>query len=125
MLFFLTLILCCELAGELLVAAMGWAVPGPVIGMLLLFVGLLIRGSVPDDLGAVGDTLLTHLSLLFVPAGVGILLHARQLADELLPIAVALILSTMLTIAVTGVLMNWLGGRTATQQGKGDGGNAR
>lgn len=124
MLFFLTLIFCCQLAGELLVAASGLAVPGPVIGMLLLFVGLLVRGSVPEDLASVGDSLLTHLSLLFIPAGVGILLHARQLVEELLPITVSLILSTILTIAVTGVLMSRLGKQEPQQREHRDGGNA-
>ena len=85
MLFFLTLIFCCQLAGELLVAAAGLAVPGPVIGMLLLFVGLLVHGSVPENLASVGDSLLTHLSLLFIPAGVGILfgLAVRSLGRPL------------------------------------------
>lgn len=111
MLFFLTLIFCCQLAGELLVAATGVVIPGPVVGMALLFVGLLVRGSIPQDLSRVADLLLTHLSLLFVPAGVGILLHARLVASELLPITVSLVVSTILTIGVTGMLMAWLGPR--------------
>ncbi len=124
MLFFLTLIFCCQLVGELLVVATGLAVPGPVIGMLLLFSGLLVHGSVPDDLASVADSLLTHLSLLFVPAGVGILLHARLLADELLPLTVSLVVSTILTIGVTGVFMAWLGRHSAKTPGTIDDGDA-
>ena len=123
MLFFLTLIFCCQLVGELLVVATGLAVPGPVIGLLLLFSGLLVRGSIPDDLGTVADSLLTHLSLLFVPAGVGILLHARLLADELLPITVSLVLSTILTVGVTGLFMTWLGRQSAATPETEDGGD--
>ena len=108
MLFYLTLIFCFQLLGELLVVALDMPVPGPVVGMALLFLGLLARGSVPESLGEVGDTLIRHLSLLFVPAGVGVMLHAELLGDELLPISVALVISTVLTIAVTGVLMNRL-----------------
>jgi len=116
MLFYLTLIFCCQLIGELLIAASGLPVPGPVVGMALLFIGLLARGSIPDDLGAVADTLLTHLSLLFVPAGVGVMLHARLIGSELVPISVSLVASTILTIAVTGISMAWLGRRSVPKQ---------
>ena len=109
MLFYLTLIFCCQLIGELFIATTGLPVPGPVVGMAILFVGLLVRGSVPEGLGKVADTLISHLSLLFVPAGVGVMLHAGLIAAELVPISVALVLSTLLTIAATGFCMSWLG----------------
>ncbi len=118
MLFYLTLIFCCQLLGELLTAASGLPVPGPVVGMALLFSGLLVRGSIPDDLHTVADTLLTHLSLLFVPAGVGVMLHARLIGSELVPISVSLVASTVLTIAVTGISMAWLGRRSVPEQDK-------
>ncbi len=120
MLIYLTLIFCCQLIGELLVTATGLPVPGPVVGMVLLFVGLLVHGALPKDLGAVADALITHLSLLFVPAGVGIMVHAQLIGDELLPISVALVASTLLTIAVTGGLMAWLGPREAAAGGDRD-----
>lgn len=117
MLAFLTLILCCQLAGELFVAAVGLPVPGPVIGMALLFAGLLVHGGVPAGLGKVGDTLLQHLSLLFVPSGVGVLLHLPLIGREATPIATALVVSTLLTVAVTAICMDRLrrlgGGRKA------------
>jgi putative effector of murein hydrolase LrgA (UPF0299 family) len=105
MLGYLSLIFCCQLAGELLVAATGLPLPGPVIGMVILFTGLLAKGSLPQDLAAVGDALLTNLSLLFVPAGVGVMLHGSLLGRDWLPITVALLGSTALTIIVTGMLM--------------------
>lgn len=113
MLFYLTLIFCCQLFGELVAAASGLPIPGPVIGMALLFVGLVIRGSIPEDLGSASDALLNHLSLLFVPAGVGVMLHIDLIGDELLPVSAALVASTVLTIAVTGLLMAWLGGTSS------------
>lgn len=124
MLVYLTVIFCCQLIGELLVVASGLSVPGPVIGMLLLFIGLLVSGSIPDDLAPVAESLLTHLSLLFVPAGVGIMLHARLLANELVPITVALVVSTILTIGATGFLMAWLGPRDVTKQATGNRGDS-
>lgn len=123
MLFHLTLIFCCQLIGEMFVAALGLPVPGPVVGMALLFTGLLIHGRVPDSLGSVADALLTHLSLLFVPAGVGVMLHARLIGNELVPISVALVISTVLTIAVTGGLMTWFAARSGANAGPGNGGS--
>ena len=121
MLFYLTLIFCCQLIGELFIAATGLPVPGPVIGMLLLFSGLLLRGGIPDGLAGVADGLIGHLSLLFIPAGVGVMLHARLIAAELVPISVALVLSTVLTIAVTGICMSWLGPRSGDPAGAAEG----
>ncbi len=108
MLSWLTVILACQLAGELIVKAAGLPVPGPVCGMVILFCGLLIRRGIPDGLQKVGDALLANLSLLFVPAGVGVMLHARLIGKDWLPISVALIVSTALTIAVTALVMAWL-----------------
>lgn len=109
MLSYLTLILCCQLAGELTVAATGAPVPGPVAGMVILFTGLVINKGIPADLAGVGDALLANLSLLFVPAGVGVMLHLKLLAQDWLPVSLALIFSTGLTIAVTAALMSYLG----------------
>ncbi|WP_373235427.1 CidA/LrgA family protein [Cohaesibacter celericrescens] len=107
MLFYLTAIFVCQLVGEGLVTVLGLPVPGPVAGMALLFAGLMIKGSIPDDLAMVGDTLLKHLSLLFIPAGVGVMLHAALLKREIIPLSVSLVVSTLLAIAVTGLLMSW------------------
>jgi holin-like protein len=112
MLAYLTLIFSCQLAGELVAVATGWPVPGPVIGMALLFVGLVLRGNLPAGLGGVADGLLGSLSLLFVPAGVGVMQHAGLIGSELLPLSVALAVSTVVAVGVTGVVMSWLGGRS-------------
>lgn len=108
MLFYLTLVLVCQLAGELIAMTAGLPLPGPVIGMAILLTGLLIRGSVPDDLAKVADALLDNLSLLFVPAGVGVMLHAGLIGRDWLPISIALVASTLATIAVTALVMSWL-----------------
>ncbi len=102
----------CQLAGEAAVQAAHLPVPGPVLGMALLFAGLFWKGSVPEGLGKVADGLLSNLPLLFVPAGVGIMLHFKLLAGEWLPLSAALILSTLLTIAVTASLMAFLSRKT-------------
>ncbi len=104
----LTVVLTCQLVGELIVVGTGLPLPGPVVGMALLFLGLVIRGGVPESLGRVATTLLQNLSLLFVPAGVGVMTHLSLLESEWLPISVALVVSTLLTIAVTGLAMSGL-----------------
>jgi holin-like protein len=105
MLFYLTLLLCCQLVGELFVVAVGLPVPGPVVGMALLFAGLLVAGGIPDELATVADALSNNLSLLFVPAGVGVIVHFALIGTDALPITVALVVSTLLTIAVTAWCM--------------------
>ena len=112
MLFYLTLIFTCHFIGEFIVVLTDIPVPGPVVGMVILFIGLLIHGKVPDALGQVADFLLKNLSLLFVPAGVGIMLHFNLVQAEFVPITAALIVSTVISIAVTGLLMKWLSPKT-------------
>lgn len=108
----LALLLVFQLAGEALSHAFALPVPGPVIGMLGLLLALIVRGwrkgtasAVPPALERVTRALLGHLSLLFVPAGVGVTIHLTLLADEAVPIAAALVVSTLAAIAVGGLLM--------------------
>ncbi|MEL7429630.1 MAG: CidA/LrgA family protein [Pseudomonadota bacterium] len=108
MLNYLTLIFSCQLVGELVTRAVAIPLPGPVFGMMLLFALLLIKGSVPEKLAVTADGLLSHLSLLFVPAGVGVMLHFSLFGDDWLVISIALVASTVLTIVVTGLMMSWL-----------------
>lgn len=107
----ITLLLVYQLVGEVVALAFKLPVPGPVIGMLLLFLTLLARGSVSDELRNTANGLLSHLSLLFVPAGTGGMVHLARVADEWIPIVAALIGSTVLTIAVTALVMRALTAR--------------
>ena len=102
---YLTLIFCCQLLGELIVKTLGLPVPGPVCGMVLLLLGLWVHGTLPKALERTADTLLDNLSLLFIPAGVGVMLHASLMGRDWLAISLALVVSTVLTIAVTGLVM--------------------
>lgn len=108
MLFFITILFACQLLGEAIAAAAQLPIPGPVIGMIILLVGLLINKGIPEELGHIADALLSNLTLLFVPAGVGIMIHAHLIVTDILPIALSIVLSTILTIIVTGALMSWL-----------------
>lgn len=101
----LTLLLLFQLAGEVLVSALRLPVPGPVVGMLLLFLALLARGRTPMELARASRGLLDYLALFFVPAGVGIISYATLVLQEWLPITLALVLGTWITIAVTALVM--------------------
>ncbi|WP_341923985.1 CidA/LrgA family protein [Nocardioides psychrotolerans] len=113
----LTWLLACQLVGEVLVRLLDVPVPGPVVGMLLLLVVLRAR-KVGDDAAVVraGTALLRHLQLLFIPAGVGVVAYAGVIRD-LLPLAVALVGSWLLGLAVVGwtttLLERWLPGERA------------
>lgn len=104
----ITLLLLFQLAGEALALFFSLPIPGPVIGMGLLFATLALRGGPSPALRNTAQKLLQHLSLLFVPAGVGVMLHAQRLADEWLPIVVALVASTFVTVAVTALVLRFL-----------------
>lgn len=101
----LTVLLLCQLIGEIAVRATGLPLPGPVVGMALLFVGLTGRGDIPESLAETTGALLRNLSLLFVPAGVGVMIHLSLVGREWLPIATALIGSAVLTVAVTALVL--------------------
>lgn len=96
----LTLILCFQLAGEVLSRALHLPLPGPVLGMA----GLLVAQAAMPRLAALvrptAQGLLTNLSLLFVPAGVGVVGHLDLLETEGVPLLAALVVSTVLAIAV-------------------------
>lgn len=104
----LAVLLAFQLVGEVAVQLSGIPVPGPVVGMVLLFIALRWRESLPDALRTTAETLLSHLSLLFIPAGVGIIQHGARLADEWLALLAAMVLSTLITVAVTALVMQWV-----------------
>lgn len=97
----LTWLVAFQLLGELVVRVADLPVPGPVAGMLLLFLFLRIRRY--DDTGSIvraGSALLRHLQLFFVPAGVGVVGYLVVLRDDALPIGVALLGSWLVGLAV-------------------------
>ena len=94
-----------QLAGEVLVRSLQLPVPGPVVGMLLLLLVLIWRGGPGENLRNAGNGLLANLSLLFVPAGVGIMVHGHRIAAEWQALVAAVIGSTVLGLAVTVLVM--------------------
>jgi holin-like protein len=108
----ITTLLIYQLIGETLTFALGLPIPGPVIGMALLLATLALRPALLARIKATGNTLLSHLSLLFVPAGVGVMVHFARLSDEGVAIIAAVVGSTLLAIVATAATAAYLIGRT-------------
>ena len=112
----ITLLLIYQLVGEVSVLMLPIPLPGPVLGMVLLFLTLLVRGRSTASLDSASTALLSHLSLLFVPAGVGLIVHFERIAQEWIAISLALVLSTGITMATVAAMMHvatrYLSGRT-------------
>jgi putative effector of murein hydrolase LrgA (UPF0299 family) len=93
---------------EGLVFLTGWPVPGPVTGMLLLLATLLAAPRLQAVVEAGANELLRHLSLLFVPAGVGIVVAASSAGGQWLAIVASVLVSTVATLAVTALVLKAL-----------------
>ena len=103
------ILLLAQLMGEALHRVLHLPLPGPVLGMALLALLLLLRKREPDEaLVKTSNGLLRWLGLLFVPAGAGVVANLGLLRAAWLPIVVALVVSTLLTIAVTALIMQAL-----------------
>lgn len=154
------ILLLCQFLGEVTGRALLLPVPGPVLGMLFLLLGLMLRGRlrkrllpapdiegegvlrvdentdrdlgqrqlarallrerVPASLRLASNGLLSHLSLLFVPAGVGVMVHFELIARDLTAIAITLVASIAVTQFVTAWLLQHLIDRgSATPSGAG------
>lgn len=94
--------------GEAFVGVLSIPIPGPVVGMLFLFLYLLVRGREDENLAAFSGVFLRHLALLFIPAAVGIMMHLDRVIQEWLPILAALLGSTLASILVTAVVVQRL-----------------
>lgn len=106
----LTVLLGCQLAGEIFARGLALPVPGPVLGLALLAAGLwwnAHRSGAPPEavertqIGKLALALLANLGLLFVPAGVGVVEQLPVLGNNAAAIVIALVVSTALTLVVT------------------------
>jgi len=97
-----------QVAGEAIVFMLSIPIPGAVVGMALLFFYLVARGREDEALDTFTAAFLRHLSLLFIPAAVGIVAHLDRIAQEWLAIAVALVVSTAASIAATAATVRYL-----------------
>lgn len=106
-----------QLAGEALSRALSLPVPGPVIGMVLLWPALALA-PVREQVTQTARFLLNHLSLLFIPVGVGVITHLDVLGHYGLRLALVIVLSTWVGIAVTALVLRALIRSTAPTNAK-------
>ena len=95
--------------GEGVVFLCGLPVPGPVAGMLLLLAALIAWPRLHQVVESGANELLRHLSLLFLPAGVGIIAAAASGSGHWLAIVAAVVASTLATLVVTALVLQALG----------------
>ena len=101
-----------QLIGEFTQKFFELSIPGPVFGLLLLLFTLLLLKKVKfkvniltKDLFNSAETLLDYLPLLFIPVGVGVVMHLSFLEDNLVSVLLVIILGTLLTLGITGFVM--------------------
>lgn len=109
-------LLLCQLIGTAIQQVFSLVVPGAVIGMTLLFILLVLRRKVPRRLEYTSDGLLHYMPILFVPAGVGVMTEFGLIAHNWLPISASIILSSIVTIAFTGIVMQFCLRMTSKKQ---------
>lgn len=101
----ITILLLFQLVSETIVIVFQLPVPGPVLGMLALFTTLVIRKGWRGSFEPVSQAILRHFSLLFVPAGVGVVSHFQRFENEWFAIGAALFISTLIALSVTVLLL--------------------
>lgn len=101
-------LLALQSAGELLARGLNLPFPGPVVGMLMLLVALNWQG-VRGDVSVCAEFLLAHLSLLFVPVGVGVIAHLGLVSRYGIQMFVVVVVSTLVGLAVTALALRGLG----------------
>ncbi|RVT82169.1 CidA/LrgA family protein [Rhodobacteraceae bacterium CCMM004] len=111
----LALLLSFQLAGEAAARALDLPLPGPVIGLGLLLAALLAVPRLEPILRTVTQPILANLSLLFVPAGVGVVGHLDLIRAEAAALAAVIVVSTAAAIAASALTFAWLARPEATE----------
>lgn len=107
-------LLLCQSAGELIARGASLGLPGPVVGMLILLLALNVQ-AVHAPVAAAADALLSHLSLLFVPVGVGVIAHLQLVSDFGVRLLLVIVLSTLVGLAATALVLRRLWRHGATK----------
>ncbi|MDB6062612.1 MAG: hypothetical protein JWM78_2715 [Verrucomicrobiaceae bacterium] len=110
----LLVLLLFQCAGELIKIATGVTLPGAVIGLLLLFVFLVIRGGIPASVDAAGNVLIARLPLLLTAPCVGLFFLGERMRGHWLAVIVSVVLGTAITLFCSAIFMakftQWWGG---------------
>ncbi|MDR0921185.1 MAG: CidA/LrgA family protein [Lactobacillales bacterium] len=107
----LVLILIFSFAGEVLSTVFHLPFPGSIIGMLLLFLTLEFKLIKVDDVKEVGEFLLGNMTILFLPAGVGIMAHFSMIVKVWWQLAIIVLVTLVVNVLVIGRLVQFIKGR--------------
>ena len=109
------IILLFQLMGEFIQKFFEFSIPGPVIGLIFLLSVLLIIKKInkkheafDTNLVISAENLLSYLPLLFIPVGVGVVMHLSILEENLVSVLLVIVFGTLLTLALTGYVMEKL-----------------
>ena len=109
------IILLFQLMGEFIQKFFEFSIPGPVIGLVFLLSVLLIIKKInkkheafDTNLVISAENLLSYLPLLFIPVGVGVVMHLSLLEENLVSVLLVIVFGTLLTLALTGYVMEKL-----------------
>jgi holin-like protein len=97
------------LAGELIRYIFNIPVAGNIIGMLLIFLALRLKWIKLEDVKPASDKLIKYLILFFIPYGVGLMVYYNIIQGHLIPISIAVVISTIISFYITGVIMEKFG----------------
>ncbi|GAB2903951.1 CidA/LrgA family protein [Microbulbifer echini] len=101
-------LLACECIGSLITDVLALPIPGSVVGMLLLLVGLMIYGGVPRGLAKVSSQLLFLLPLLFLPAATGVFFLRNLTLPDWFALLAAITVGTLISITLCALLLRRL-----------------
>ncbi|AKX55148.1 murein hydrolase transporter LrgA [Thiopseudomonas alkaliphila] len=82
--------------------------PGPILGFVLMFVYLLLRGGVSENINLASSSLLKYLPLLLTPPAVGIMAHTDAVMADFWAVFGSLVISVLVSVVVIGLLMQFL-----------------
>lgn len=108
----LLILLGCQLVGEALSHYLTLPIPGPVIGMIILLIALLIRKGPSKELDETATTFVKYIGFLFVPAGAGIAVYLGLIADQWLMLVLATFVSTGLSLILTALVFRLFARKT-------------
>jgi len=107
-----------QLAGTALNVLFFPVIPGPIIGLVLLLIYLMLRGRVEAPINEAATSLLRYLPLLLVPPAIGVMAHMADIQADFWAITGALIISLVVSMVFLGWLMQMLINRQARNKGK-------
>ena len=106
-----------QLLGTALNVLLFPVLPGPIIGFLLMFIYLLVRGGVSENVNLASSSLLKYLPLLLTPPAVGIMAHMDAVTADFWAIIGSLLISVVVSVVVIGLLMQFLIRRQQQKKG--------